>query len=423
MLDELQSGNQQMIRDINVSNVLNVLRVQDAVSRVELSHALGLGKSTITVIINALMSCGAVEEMGAQQSSIGRKPRSLRMNSNWKYVIAVRLDISQVHVGIINLKGQIIYDKKIAKPLRGYSWEDILRELVPLVRTICLDAKIDWEHDVLGVALALPGVINTSTVSISRLSKWPEFPIASWLSETLGKAVAVENDANALCLGERMKYTPANLDDMLVMLVEDGIGAGIIANGMMVKGGSLGAGQIGHMKVSDDGMLCSCGQTGCLETFVSNSAVKTNFVARLSPEAAEEIAGKIGTPLDQIDAQIIARLAMQGVPEALGVMDEVGFYMGRAITTVVNILNPAGIVIGGPLFEEAEHLMLERVWKMIRAETAPVLWSNLQLRVLRDKTKTMLIGVASQILDRAFRVRHDGSPDTMEVSLVSMVGF
>ncbi len=423
VLDELQSGNQQLMRDINVSNVLNVLRVKDTVSRVELAQALGLGKSTITVIVHALMGCGAVEELGIQQSSMGRKPRLLRMNPNWKYVISVRLDVSQIHMGIVNLKGHIVYNRKIVRPLRGRSWDDILRELVLLIRTLCIDAKIDWDQDVLGLALALPGVINSFTgVSVSRLSNWLEFPIASWLTEALGKGVVVENDANALCLGERMKCTLTDLDDMLVMLVEDGIGAGIIANGMMVRGGSLGAGQIGHMKVSDRGGLCSCGQTGCLETFVSNSAVKDNFLSRLSPNVAEEVGTKIGKPLDQLDVRTIARLAKEGVPDALRVMDEVGFYIGRTVTTVVNILNPARVVIGGPLFEEAEHMMLERIWQLIRDETAPVLWNNLQLRVLRDKTETMLLGAASQILDEPFRVRYDGSGDSMEVSLVRNVG-
>lgn len=422
-MDERQSGNQQLIRYLNASNVLSMIRESDTVSRVGLAKSLGMGKSTITVIVNSLTQCGVISELGPEPTAIGRKPRSLRLNANWRYVVSIRVDVTLIHIAMINLQGDVVNRRITNHPLPDNSWDVMLTELERLVRNFCADVAINLQSDVLGVALAVPGVVNPETgVVVSRLRHGTAFPVGKWLEMALDKGVIVENDANALCLGERWKSRAVKNDDMLVLVVEDGIGAGIISNGKLVRGGSLGAGQIGHMKVADQGQRCSCGQIGCLESFVSNAALVDNFVSRLTSEEAKLVIEDLG-PLANISVNGIVRLGNQGFLPAVHIMNDAALYIGRAITTIINILNPIQVIVGGPLFEGNENSVINRVWEIIQKETSPVLWQTLSLRVLEHTDETFLLGAASKILESAFGVPSDDDSAVANFALVRHVEF
>ncbi|MHB1628625.1 MAG: ROK family transcriptional regulator [Bacilli bacterium] len=397
---DFKAGNQQLIRDINIHKILNELRKNDEMARIELAKKLKLGKSTVSGLVNLLIGSGCVQENGPKQTALGRKPTSLRLNADWQHVLALHLDTDVIHVGVVNLKCEVIQHRKFQYSLAGSTWEETLQSLEDLTRKVCDEAGLNWEQDILGVSLAMPGVIDVGTgVSVSRLQRWTEFPVRNWLSERFGKKVVVENDANALVLAEKMQSVGASQDDMAAVLVGEGIGVGIVSNGAMVRGVARGAGQLGHMKVETHGPKCHCGQVGCLETFISRQALKRMYHERIADAA--KISADTG---EEIDERTIVAAARSGVREAEAVLRMFSTYLGRALSTIVNLLNPAQIVLAGPMFEEDSDFVVDAIWEVVRANVAPVLSARLTIRTIGDGDEAFLIGTASLILEEAFAV-------------------
>lgn len=291
--------------------------------------------------------------------------------TNASYSIGVDLGGTNIKFGLVSADGKIV--KRARIPTQAQTGpKPVLRRLINVVRrlmkgypvrSIGIGAAglIDHEHGVIRVPPNLPG--------------WDGTPVKEILERALGIPCAVSNDVNCCALGELRFGAGVGRSDLFCLTLGTGVGGGIIANGKLVIGANGVAGEIGHTVIFPDGQICRCGSRGCLECYVGAEYIVQRAVARLRMQGPKLkfrslIRRYTGNRLERVTPKIISRAAQHGDECAREVIEEVGYYVGLAVSNVVQLLDPGLVVIGGgvsgfgkPLLDAIRRTVEERVIK------------------------------------------------------------
>jgi glucokinase len=197
-----------------------------------------------------------------------------------------------------------------------------------------------------------------------NLAGWQDVPLAEMLAGRLGISTYVENDANAAALGERWAGAGHGLDDIIYITVSTGIGGGLILGGRLYHGVSGTAGEIGHMVIVPGGPPCPCGRRGCLEAVASGTAIARE--ARALVESGRATALSL-VPRESLTAAEVARAAREGDAASREIFARAAAYVGTGVTNLVNLLNPAMVIIGGGV-AKAGDLLLAPVRRIVLDE-------------------------------------------------------
>lgn len=272
-----------------------------------------------------------------------------------KYRIGVDVGGTNVKIALVDLSGEISYSKIF--PTRAeMGYEYTITSMKEAISTLLKETN-NTKETIEGIGFGFPGQIDYKK-GIVRLSPnipgWSEVSITTEIEKEFGIPTRVDNDVNCAALGELHFGAGVGCENIVCITVGTGIGAGIIINGKLVRGASNAAGEIGHIKLSmHDGPLCGCGDRGCLEAFASGPAI----VAM----AEEYIKGGKSTKYremaeDGITPHIVAEAANQGDAVAQKIFAIIGEYIGLGLASVVNVLNPEKIIIGGGVAGAGEIL-------------------------------------------------------------------
>lgn len=198
------------------------------------------------------------------------------------------------------------------------------------------------EHGtVIGVGIGAPGLIENGVVRCSpNLPGWKEVPLRRLLEDALALPVVLENDANAVAYGEKSFGAGKGLDSILCITLGTGVGGGIILDGKIWRGAFGMAGEVGHMVIEPEGNRCSCGNKGCLETYASATAI-----VRKAMEAVGS--GDASWNTVDLTTETLERFAGNGDITALRLFSDAGRYLGIGIASLLHILNPDAVIIGG----------------------------------------------------------------------------
>lgn len=200
----------------------------------------------------------------------------------------------------------------------------------------------------LEVGVGLPGLVTRQGVlrAAPNLTDVLEFEAGKILSDVLGRQVWVDNDATCAAVSEWLEGAGSGCDDLLVVTIGTGIGAGIVANGSLLRGANGFAGELGHMIVDPAGPQCPCGRSGCWERYASGSGLA--FLARRYAQCHGEgsVAGRAGS-IDEIRGEHVTELALAGNSEALAIVDEFARWVAVGLANMTNVLDPERIVLGG----------------------------------------------------------------------------
>jgi predicted NBD/HSP70 family sugar kinase len=303
-------------------------------SRRELSDALALSPSTVSQHVQALIAAGHLEEAGAGASSGGRRPRELRLIGGTGYVGAIDLGGGHARLGIARRGGGLLGTGEVAIDLRSGAERvvaDVARELLTLSESLELDGSLA------GAGIALPGPVDVqhrTVESPSRMPGWAGRDIGALLEDALGVTAVVENDANAMAVGEHFARSPRARHSVTVK-AGTAIGAGVVVDGRVYRGAGGAAGDITHTRVAAAGDTpCSCGNRGCLETVSSGSAL-----VRLLNEKGYRLSGT---------SDMLA-LVRDADPLATTLARSAGRHLGEVLCAVVNFFNPGAVYLGGAL--------------------------------------------------------------------------
>lgn len=287
-----------------------------------------------------------------------------------KYKIGVDVGGTNVKVALVDKEGNIVYSDTV--PTRAeMGYEYTISNMIKAIHDVMKESKIAKEF-VEGIGFGFPGQIDCDN-GIVRLAPnipgWVNIPIADIVSKEFGIPVKVDNDVRCAALAELNYGAGKGAVNMICITVGTGIGSGLIVNGKLVRGASNAAGELGHIKLQmENGPLCGCGDHGCLEAFASGPAI----VAM----AEEYVRGGKSTKYrelakNEITPYYVCEAAKQGDVVAKKIFEIIGNYIGIGLASVVNLLNPEKIVIGGGV-ADAGDLLFEPIKETLKKRSMPI---------------------------------------------------
>ncbi|MFD7310307.1 ROK family protein [Promicromonospora sp. NPDC059942] len=303
-------------------------------SRKEIAESLGIAPSTVSQRVQAMLAAGALEETGEGESSGGRRPRALRVPGSTGYLGVVDVGGTHARLGILRHGGELATTTEVALAIADGP-EPVLTQVTAALRELA-GAAPDGGR-LLGVGISLPGPVDVAQRALdspSRMPGWSGFDVGSWLEDALGVPAVVENDANAMAVGEHFGHARRTRHSVSVK-AGSAIGAGILVDDRLYRGAGGAAGDITHTRIPAGGDTpCTCGNRGCLETVASGAAL-----VRLINEQGYDVAGT---------ADVLA-LVRDAEPVATTLTRTAGRHLGAALCTVVNFFNPGAVYLGGAL--------------------------------------------------------------------------
>ncbi|MFZ5923980.1 MAG: ROK family transcriptional regulator [Bacillota bacterium] len=405
----IRTGDRQLIRDINISIVIDAIRQRGPVPRVDIARMTSLGRSTVSGITALLLKEGFIREIGSAcpsqgKPALGRRPVLIEFNPRARFVIGVKLAPTLVTAAVTDLEAVVLDTTEMV--IDAESGEKAIRaQIARAVRDVMSKARIDLDR-VIGIGVALPGIVDNRTgVSISpRFFLWQNLPMRHLLEEEFGVPVFIDNDANAATLGEKWRGRGRDVENLVCMTVGVGIGAGIIINNQLYRGAIAGAGEIGHITINEDGPPCACGNQGCLEAFASDAAMEREMRKVMRSGVKSMVEELVGGDEGRITRKIIVQAAKAGDEAALAVIVAAGQHIGVGLANIVNILNPEMIVIAGEAVQDSGDLLLDPIRETIRRRSMGVLAERVEVVPSALGDKIWLTGAAALVLQDFFRV-------------------
>jgi glucokinase len=269
--------------------------------------------------------------------------------------VTIGLDIggTKISGAVVDAQGVILAKGRKRTP--AHDPAAIVEAAAMLIQELSLEHKID------AVGIACAGFIDRAgaTVLFAPNLAWRDEPLKERLEQVLDLPVVIENDANAAAWGEFRFGAGSEADDMTLVTVGTGIGGGIVVDGVLMRGAFGVSAEVGHMRVVPDGIRCGCGNRGCWEQYASGSALvreARELVASNTPHAARlsELCGGDPAALSGPD---VTRAAVEGDPAAVELLADLGAWIGEGVASLVAILDPELVVLGGGVAEAGELLI------------------------------------------------------------------
>ncbi|MGH3476387.1 MAG: ROK family protein [Nocardioidaceae bacterium] len=366
-------------------DILGMLRRGQVTTRREIQTATGLSRVTVAQRVDALLSARLVREAGQSTSTGGRRPLRLEFDHEHKVVLAASVNTTHSRVAALDLRGRMLASEDLE--LVVADGPDALLGALEARFPDILAAAGHRAEDVAGIGLSVPGPVDPTTMRPNQppiMVGWDSFPLAEHVRRMFDVPVVVENDANAMALGEFIEHHPTSRSLVLVK-VSTGIGAGLILDGDVYPGSDGGAGDIGHMRIADSGEVpCSCGSVGCLAATASGGAIARRLAA-------------IGKPATS--GSDVGRLLKSGDADAVRLTRDAGRRIGEVLAAVVCVVNPSTLVIAGDL---AGADLLSGIVESMFPRSMPRSIRNLDVELGQLGDDAALVGLTHLVVDHVF---------------------
>ena len=382
--------------------VLDEIRLGRSRSRSELVARTGLGRAIVAQRVGELVDRGLVTEGDVGPSTGGRPPRRLTFRADAGHVLVADLGATSIDVALTALDGRVLahHDEPAsieAGPEAGLDRVDALFETL-LGTTTGIPGRL-W-----GVGIGVPGPVEFESgrpISPPIMPGWDGYPIRERFAGRYNAPVWVDNDVNLLAMGEWRSGVAAGHDNVVVVKVGTGIGAGIISDGHLHRGAQGSAGDVGHIQVTEDpAVICRCGNIGCLEALAGGGAL-----GRAGETAAlEGRSERLRLALDQggsVSAQDVARAASFGDPAAVALLQSGGRRIGSMLASVVNFFNPSLVVIGGGVANSPDQF-LASIREAVYRRSLPLATRDLLIQRSSLGGLAGVIGASSMVVDQLF---------------------
>jgi predicted NBD/HSP70 family sugar kinase len=387
---------QDALREHNLALVLQHIAGAEPVSRARIAADTSLTKTTVSSLVDDLVSARLVTELGPEaRGEIGRPGSALALNRTGYVGIGLEINVDYIAVCVANLVGEVRYLRTRPRDNRGQSPAKVLGRAVRMTRTAIAAAE-DAQLTVAGLAVAVPGPVETDR-GLLRLAPnlgWVDVPVADILADrfaTRDLDVVVDNEANLAALGELWFGGHHDLADFIHVSGEIGVGGGVVLSEELFRGVRGFAGEIGHVVVQPDGPRCRCGARGCLEQVPGQEAILR----------AAGLTGAVGTSIGQPGgsvAELLAR-ARAGDPATLRAVESAGRALGIGLSATVNVVDPGTVVLGG-LYAALEPWLRGPLLEELSERAITHRWSPVQLLASRLGPDAAVRGAAGVVVKR-----------------------
>ena len=402
MPEDGADGSLEALRERNRMRVIDALRRSGTATRSELARSTGLSRTTIATLLTDLQARGLVvesEDGEGRPGGRGRPPALLRLDPSAGAAVGVDFGHAHVRVAVADLSSTLLAER--SAPIEVDTDADGALELATeLVDRVLEDAGVVRER-VVGAGMGVPGpfdrrrqVINSSTI----LPGWVGRDPAAELESRIGFHVEVDNDANLGALGEHRFGAGRGMSDAVYVKLATGIGSGLILRGALHRGATGIAGELGHVQVQPDGVVCNCGGRGCLQTVASVPTLLGAARAAHGPD---------------LTLQGLVELVERGDFGVRRIVGEAGRAVGRVLSDLCNLVNPEAIIVGGDLSAAGEPL-LAGIREAIDRHALPGAAEAVDVRAATLGERAEVLGALALVIADTERLRSAG--------LVSLAG-
>jgi len=366
---------------INLQTILQVVHNNHTTTRADVARQTGLTRATVSSLVGELIADGLVVEAGVAPSAGGKPPTNIRINPNGRHLIALDLSARPFRGVLVDLLLRPIGDVIRAEPSDGHdeAVESLIARLVGAATS-----------PLAGLSIASPGVIDgTGTVVEATNLGWHNHPLGSIIADRFGLDVHVVNDAHAAAIAahaeliRERRHAGVPTGDLLLVRIATGLGAGIVLGGGLHLGSHRAAGEIGHAVVDPDGVECRCGNSGCLETIASRSAMLRSVT---------------GTDVVDPDVTFDMLAETHGAKTIHTALARGGQAIGEVTSVLVNALDVSEIVIN--MSADGAEAIAEATRHELHRRVLPALRPDLDVHTMSDPNLPLL-GAASLLRSRA----------------------
>jgi predicted NBD/HSP70 family sugar kinase len=378
-LKDVQLGSNNTGRMINRDILLRLIRTVQSISRVDLSRLSGLQRSTVSEISDQLLKEGWICEGPYRRTARGRHPQMLTLNDALA-ILAVDIHPLQAVVAMVDLNGRIISSSTIpigTNPARAV--ESIVSSLKRLRDSYT-------NKSLVGIGVSMPGRVSAKTQRLVFAPNlgWGAYDLKLGLEEEMGLTVEIENAANSSLISELWFGRMEGVCNAALITVSEGIGAGILADGIVIRGHDGAAGEFGHIPLASPGPLCGCGQTGCWETLASNSAA-VRYYTELVPNSSV------------LTFSDLLNLAVEGDPNAVKSLEKQAVFLGKGLRMLAYAFSPEVVLVAGALVS-----IWDKIAPIIEKELAnpPLPGNTPRLQPAYEGGLARLRGAAATLIQR-----------------------
>jgi glucokinase len=337
------------MRDINRSAILEIIRRESPIARSTIAQRLNVSLPTVMRIVDRLIDEGFVRLHGGTEWSGGRRRPLLEFNAEGYLILGVDMGGTKMYGALSDLGGNILDEMNIAS--HGTSGEDSFNHLTTLIDTLLESAKLAGRQ-VHGIGVGAPGITlhKEGIVTWANTLHWKDFPLKQRLSELYPLLITVDNDVNLAAMGELWFGAGQNTQNMVMVAIGTGIGAGIIIDGALYRGANEASGEIGNMLPGCEFLGKNFEDFGALESVASGTGIAERAKLALDGKSTAE-------ELENLSAEDVFEAAKQNQKWATKIINETVDYLAIAIANLAVAFDPELIILGGGVSRSAEMLV------------------------------------------------------------------
>ncbi|MCK5775175.1 MAG: ROK family protein [Bacteroidales bacterium] len=349
-------GRKGLKKHLQKKKIVRLMYGCKALSISELIDVMGLSLPSILSLLDELIKEDLVEIIGSGDSSGGRKPKLYGLKSNSFFVLGIDIGLYATRIAIYNNNNENIADTNYFKIDIDNSKEkaiEIYQRAAELINTT------EIEHSrLMGVGISMPGLIDLDTGVNHSYLNFSDQRLRKFFEEKFESPVFIINDAQAKAVAELRFGQAKGKKNVIVLNVSSGLSTGLILNGQVYHGTNGFSGEFSHTPFVENGILCSCGKKGCLETVASGLALKRNAIKGLKNGVTSIISELVDNKLSTIQSKHVVEAARKGDQFSIGLIAKVGYELGKGASVLVQTLNPELIIMSGRVSHAGSFLTL-----------------------------------------------------------------
>ncbi|WP_039058318.1 sugar metabolism global transcriptional regulator Mlc [Enterobacter sp. Bisph1] len=388
MVADSQPGHIDQIKQTNAGAVYRLIDQLGPVSRIDLSRLAQLAPASITKIVREMLEAHLVQETEIQEpGSRGRPAVGLVVETEAWHYLSLRISRGEIFLSLRDLSSKLVVEDRL---------ELSLTDELPLLQRIILHIdRFFTQHQhrlerLTAIAITLPGIIDTENGIVHRMPFFDDvkdMPLGEALEKHTGVPVYVQHDISAWTMAEALFGASRGARDVIQVVIDHNVGAGVITDGRLLHAGSSSLVEIGHTQVDPYGKRCYCGNHGCLETIASVESVLELAQLRMSQSMSSMLHQK------PLTVEWLCQAAQQGDLLAKDIISGVGANIGRILAIMVNLFNPQKILIGSPLSKAAD-VLFPAIADCIRQQALPAYSRHISVESTQFTNQGTMAGAA-----------------------------
>ncbi|MCZ2080302.1 MAG: ROK family protein [Bryobacteraceae bacterium] len=375
--------------------------------RTDLASITGYSNFLVSRVCERLLTAGSISEVGTGDSTGGRRPTLLSVTPGLGRIIGLHVGTVNARVVVTDIAGNVLTFLK-APSLVQSGPDDALPHLLALIDKALGQAGVR-SGELLGIGVGISGILDRAsgvTLSWPKVPTWKNVPVRAAITSAWPTLVTIEDTPRTMALAERCLGRARDASEFLYLMIGAGVGSALFFGGRPYTGSSGFAGEFGHMALRPDGPVCDCGGRGCLESYISASALVRKAREAVSNGLHSELWHLSNGDPQAISVELIAQAADAGDRFSLRLVEETGTCLGEAVVCLVNLLNPELVVIGGGVAAALGKRILPTVDRIAREHALVEMTNGLRIELSQLQEADWAIGasllVAEGALENAF---------------------